>query len=317
MNEFSIIEKYFNFTRPNFSTEIEEGIGDDAAVVCIGKENALLVSTDTLVEGVHFLSDWSPNVIAYKAVASNVSDIIAMGGIPKFITLAITTPTQDKDWLAAFSEGLDTALQKFKVDLVGGDLTRGPLTISITIHGTVPVGQAVLRSTAKVGDAIYLTGSLGLPGYAVSQLGKRDHADPIFQKLFYPEPREKYANILQKYASSAIDISDGLSSDLGHILSASHVGAMLDENSLPTEPTLSEYGLTYEELVHYFLNSGDEYEICFTVNKKNEHALLADAADDHLCLHKIGTIVSDVTMQMKMLDGKIKAIAANGFKHFN
>lgn len=315
MNEFSVIERFFKSIASNHTDLVQQSIGDDAAVLAIPEQKDLLISTDTLVENVHFLKDWPAEVIAYKALMTNISDIAAMAGTPCSVVVALTLPEIDQQWLAGFSKGLNKALQQYQIDLVGGDITRGPLTITITIHGIVPKAQAVLRSGAKVGDAIYLTGSLGSTGFAVSQLASKSYNDSIFNKLFFPKPCVEYAEILQKFATSAIDISDGLSSDLAHVLKASQVGAEIEAALIPVSPLLEAY-LDKSQAIEQALHSGDEYELCFTVSQANKAGLEQAIGSLKLPYYHIGQIQQDKGLRVRTLDGVVQPLSASGFKHF-
>lgn len=315
MDEFSLIENFFKSISSDRSKLVLTGIGDDAAVTEVPMGHELLVSTDTLVNNVHFLSDWPAEAIAYKAIASNVSDIAAMAGCPTWCSLALTLPSIDEKWLIAFSSGLNQALTEFNIDLIGGDMTRGPLTITITIHGIAPSGKSLKRNGAKVNDAIFVTGALGEGAYGVSQLGKFDYQSDVFTKLFYPKPRHAYAKLLQQYGSSAIDISDGLSSDLNHILKASGVGAVLFQEHLPLSSKLKKV-IPKEQQSQYILNSGDEYELCFTVPETKKSEFIEIAHQKPLAVYEIGKITKDSSFVVKDIKKQITPILNQGFNHF-
>ncbi len=315
MDEFSIIENFFKSISSNRSNLVKCTIGDDAAVVQVPISDELVISTDTMVEGVHFLSDWNADVIAYKALASNVSDIVAMAGKAKWCSLALTLPSINEKWLRDFSKGLNNALEKFDVDLIGGDLSKGPLTITITIHGLVSKGKYILRSGAKVNDLIYVSGDLGGPKYAVEQLKIKPYSDPIFNKLFYPSPKINYSSLLQNFASSAIDISDGLSSDLSHILYSSKVGAIIEQSLLPLAKHLKSI-IPLDKQIDYSLNSGDEYELCFTVPSNKIIEFESTMLKSKLDFYMIGCIDNGNGLRLLNLENKITSISSNGFKHF-
>jgi thiamine-monophosphate kinase len=305
MDEFSVIAAFFKSLQSNRSGIVDLSIGDDAALLAMSSIYQLVISTDSMVEGVHFLPDWPAEVIAYKLLATNVSDMAAMAATPKCISLAMTLPEINEQWLHAFSAGLKSAMDKFNVDLIGGDLTKGSLTLTLTIHGWVEKNKAIRRSTAQAGDLIYISGELGAGAYGVSQLGKKSYDDLVFNKLFYPEPRIDYCSILQNYANSAIDISDGLSSDLSHILQASGVGAELYAEKL-----------TGQYPVEQAVNSGDEYELCFTVPPCYRQAVELAMEQQALDYYLIGT----VTQQQKFIlineDGSQRELKPRGFQHF-
>ncbi len=315
MDEFSVIDAFFKSITTNRSGLVRQSIGDDAAIVALPNDHELLVSTDTLVEGVHFLSDWPAKVIAYKVLATNVSDIAAMAGKPAWCSLALTLPHLDETWLKAFSKGFADALQAFDIDLIGGDLTRGPLTITITIHGIAPTAKSIKRSGANPGDHIFVTGRLGEPSYALSQLGKAAYTEPFFNKLFYPDPKHRYAPLLQAFASSAIDISDGLAADLSHILKASQVGARLYECQLPLAESLKKR-VAKDKQTELILNSGDEYELCFTVPADKRVECLKKMKQKGWCCIEIGTIVKTHELTLITNQNKKCPIEVKGFKHF-
>lgn len=313
MDEFELIRRYFQTGQSIFSNEVDVGIGDDAAVINVPEGMALLVSTDTLVSNVHFLENWSADIIGYRALVCNISDIVAMGGQAKWVSLALTLPILDEQWLEAFSGSIKATLDTYDIILIGGDTTQGPLSITVTIHGVVPKGQAVLRSGAKPGDLIYVTGTLGAPALAVSCLTTNTKLDdPLFKKLTHPLPRVEFIDTIREFASSAIDISDGLSADLFHVLRASGVGAKLHASAIPLDPLVAELTDAWELAV----NSGDEYEICFTVPHHLQSLLVEKLAEKQLSVTCIGKITDEVGLTIKLPDGKVTPYQACGYKHF-
>ena len=261
MDEFACIDRFFKVI-PHERTDVILGIGDDAACLSVPADQHLLVSCDTLVDGVHFLSAWDPYDIAYKAVMVNLSDIAAMGGLPCWITLSLTLPALDVDWLTRFSSGISDALQKYNVALIGGDTTRGPLSITITVHGFTKKNHALKRSGAQVSDLVYVTGPLGAAALALEYLDKPiDPADHcvLMQRLHRPVPRLDLRDLLIKYATAAIDISDGLLSDLQHICRASDVGAVLELDCVPVHELVRKYNAP--QAMDLALHGGDDYEI--------------------------------------------------------
>ena len=244
MDEFSLIDTYFKSIQCN-RDDVVFGIGDDAACLEVPAGMQLLVSTDTLVDNVHFLTSWGPYDIASRAVRTTISDIAAMGGTPSWLSLALTLPEFDASWLHSFSQGLKEVLDSFNISLIGGDTTRGPLSITLTIHGLVPKNKSVRRKGAAPGDSIYVSGELGGAAFALVSEHRTDldstDKQLLMKKLLHPEPRIDMIHELQTYASAAIDISDGLSSDLSHICKASQVGACLDLGSIPLHPLIAKY----------------------------------------------------------------------------
>lgn len=313
MDEFALIKQYFASLSP-MRRDVLKGVGDDAAMLQPSKNKVLLVSTDSLVLEHHFLSDWEPYVIGYKSLACNISDIAAMGGAPAWVSLALTLPAIDEAWLDGFSKGFKALLDKYDISLIGGDISKGPLQITVTIHGFAEPHHVLKRDGAKSSDKIYVTGALGAPAYAVNQLTSLDYSDPIFKKLFYPTPRIEHGLILGEFASSAIDISDGLCADLSHILQASQKGAVLIQDDIPL--ALTE--LDADNALNYALSGGDEYELCFTVPEDKRKAMESVLTDQGLSYFCIGTIVDKIGLQLEDKSGKIVNISDyKGFKHFD
>ncbi len=233
MAEFSIIDQYFN---RQSHPDVALGIGDDSALITPPPNQQLVICADTLVAGRHFPLETSPHAIGWKSVAVNLSDIAAMGAKPHSILLAISLPQVDHEWLEGFSQGIYDCCNQFGVALIGGDTTQGPhLTITVTAMGWIETGKAVLRSGAKVGDYVCVSGQIGDAAYGLQHLG---HS--LQQRLDYPTPRCKLGEELKGLASSMIDVSDGLAQDLGHILKASKVGARLILEKLPVDPVLQQ-----------------------------------------------------------------------------
>ncbi|KTD35719.1 thiamine monophosphate kinase (AIR synthase) [Legionella nautarum] len=317
MNEFSLIDVYFKRSALN-RNDVIYGIGDDAACLALPEGMELLISTDTLVAEVHFLSSWDAYDIAYKAVMVNVSDIAAMAAKPCWISLALTLPELNQSWLRRFSQGLHEALRQFDIALIGGDTTRGPLSMTLTVHGLAPAGKAVRRKGAKPGDKIYVSGELGAAALAVNYLQKNDLDEgdkkELMQKLQHPCPRIDLAETLQKSASAAIDISDGLSADLNHICEASGVGASLYFSAIPVHPLVKKY--QQEKAVDFALIGGDDYELCFTVPAAKEAKFLTELKDAGLNCYAIGIIEEKPGMRVEMRDGKVKSFVPKGYSHF-
>ncbi|KEQ13000.1 hypothetical protein GZ77_21510 [Endozoicomonas montiporae] len=272
MGEFELIRHFFD--RPELQPSRSDvlGIGDDCALLSVPQGRQLAQSLDTLVSGVHFPEQCDPFLLGYRALATNISDLAAMGAEPHSFTLGLTLPESDSDWLQAFSDGLVALAQPSGLALIGGDTTRGPLTISIQVQGLVPTGQALLRSGASAGDLVYVSGSLGdaagaLPAVLEGLYPHRcddDSVSYLLERYYKPSPRVKLGQWLATHgATAALDISDGLLGDLGHILKASGVGAELNLEQLPLSPQLlSVAGLSKAQ--GYALGGGDDYELCFT-----------------------------------------------------
>ena len=317
MNEFSLIEQFFK-PFPVKRKEVLFGIGDDAACLQIPKGNDVLVSTDTLVSGVHFLSEWEPYDIACKAVMVNISDMAAMAAEPCWATLALTLPELNQEWLESFARGLNASFNEFNVDLIGGDTTHGPLSITLTIMGMVPHGQAIRRNGAKPGDIILVSGHLGAAALAVKLLNEQhlpvsDKAK-LMNKLLHPKPRVDLISILRSYASSAIDISDGLSADLNHICVASGVGACLTQEAIPVHSLLPTYW--GDEAVDLALTGGDDYELCFTVSPQRLDSLMKECHSANLECYPIGVIEDHPGLRIKAAGTACEELRPAGYSHF-
>ena len=266
--EFNLIAKYFTRAAP----QADLGVGDDAALVRVAEGCQLAVSTDMLVSDTHFFADAVPYDIGWKALAVNISDMAAMGAQPKWTTLAIALPEVNESWLGEFSRGFFACADAFKVDLIGGDTTHGALNISVTIMGEVAAGKALRRDGAKIGDDIWVSGALGDAAHGLAHLQDKLHGnfnldggyiEYCLNALHRPQPRAALGLALVGLAHSAIDISDGLLSDLGHILKASNVGAEIQLNKLPCSLFISKH-LHEKQIQQCVLAGGDDYELCFT-----------------------------------------------------
>ena len=318
--EFSLIARYFDRVR-SARFDVETGIGDDCALLNIPEKQTLAISTDTLVSGIHFLPDIDPADLAYKALAVNVSDLAAMGADPAWLTLALTLPSVDERWLEAFSDSLFEQLDYYDMQLIGGDTTKGPLSMTLGIHGYVPVGRALKRSGAKPGDWIYVTGTPGdsAAGLAILQnrLKVSDETDNTYlvKRHLRPTPRVLQGQALRDLASSAIDLSDGLVSDLGHILKASECGARIDLDALPYSEAMQCH-VDGEQAMRWALSGGEDYELCFTVPELNRGAL--DVALGHLGVPFtcIGQMSADVDGMHFQRGGDVVTFDYKGFDHF-
>lgn len=316
MDEFSLIAQFFKPLDLK-RDEVLLGIGDDAACLHIADELNLLVSTDTLVSGVHFLPHWNPYDIACRSIMVNVSDMAAMAAKPCWITLALTLPEFNSQWLTSFTQGLKDSLNQFSMTLIGGDTTRGPLSITITILGTAPARQTISRSGAKPGDIIVVSGELGAAALAIKlldrQIAKQDE-DELLKKLLHPEPRVDLMDFLRVYATAAIDISDGLSADLNHICVASGVGACLNEDAIPLHSLLKKYWNGKE--VDLVLSGGDDYELCFTVPENQFSSLMSEFKKVNLLCYPIGVIEEASGIRIKNANGQFQVLKPVGYTHF-
>ena len=274
MNEFEIIKKFFA-TQPIHRPDVILGIGDDAAILKTSSQD-LIITTDTLIEEVHFPKNTSAFDIGFKALAVNLSDLAAMGATPAWITLALTLPEINEVWIEQFCQGLFVLMQRYHIQLIGGDLTRGRLSMTIQAHGFSPAQQALRRDNAKTNDLIYVTHTLGDAAlgllYATQKLHSNDPAliNYALTRLNRPEPRIAIGEKLRGIAHTAIDISDGLIADLGHILDRSQLGAIIYVDSIPLSTPLRS-AVPYFQALELALRGGDDYELCFTIPpaKKN------------------------------------------------
>ena len=322
-SEFDLIRRYFTDKQSN-RADVNLTIGDDAALLQPPSGQSLVVSVDTLVSGVHFPENTSPEAIAHKALAVNLSDMAAMGAEPSWFTLAITLPGVDEIWLTQFSKGLFALAREFNVQLVGGDTTRssphGPLSITIQMMGFVPEGEALTRSGAVAGDSIYVTGSLGsaAAGLQVKQgilNPPASIANQLLEKLERPQPRVAVGLALRGLANAAIDISDGLAADLGHILTASNVGADISIEKLPLSDAFQSLMLTGGWQLA--ASAGDDYELCFTVNKFNEKEILKKFTSLECSCTKIGTISAQTGLRWFDKSDSEQVLSLTGYDHFN
>ncbi len=317
MDEFALIERYFTRRAAQIRVpHVALGIGDDAALLDIPAGMQLAVSVDTMVSDVHFQKDTAPYDIGYKALAVSLSDMAAMGAEPIAATLALTLPGTDEPWLEAFSNGFFDLAERYRTQLIGGDTTRGPLSITVHIHGLLPQGAALLRSGARAGDAIYVTGTLGEAGLALQHLQgklKLHDAQRALDRLNRPEPRVREGMALRGIASSAIDVSDGLAADLGHILDASHAGATIHLDALPVPADLAGAGVNLQE---FALSAGDDYELCFTAPPRNHEALQQALRNFSCPCTRIGAVEATPGLRCLRADGSLFTPLAPGYRHF-
>ena len=305
MDEFELIRRYFE--RSDNAAGVDVGIGDDGAVLTPRPDQQQIQVIDTLVEGVHFPADTSPADIAYRAVAVNLSDIAAMGGRPRWMTLALTLNNSDEQWVKSFAAGLFAAADECDVALVGGDTTSGPIvTVTVTVTGDVPTGAAILRSGAKVGDGIFVTGTLGDAAAGLHLLQTAESNEVLQQRFLRPTARIETGQQLLGKASAAIDVSDGLVGDLKKLLVASGVGGEIAIEKLPLSDALRER-FDRAEQRNLALTGGDDYELCFTASKE-----VADEVPD---ITRIGSVTASSDLVCR-LNGEIVDIDDSGYRHF-
>jgi thiamine-monophosphate kinase len=326
MSEFDLIRRYFTRATPGATL----GVGDDAALLRVGNGMELAVSTDMLVSGTHFLPEADPFLLGHKSLAVNLSDLAAMGAKPRWATLALSLPSADEAWLQQFSAGFFSLSAQHSVELVGGDTTRGPLNLCVTIMGEVPHDMALRRDGARVGDEIWVSGRVGNAALALAHLQGRMQLTPTQfsycePALHQPIPRVALGLALRGVAHSAIDISDGLLADLGHILERSKVGAEIHFDKLPIADWLSadsrqpsaQKSLLDESLVQRcILAGGDDYELCFTASVTQRSAIENISRQISLPLTPIGIIVDGNGCKVRAADGGIVNMGGSGYDHF-
>lgn len=315
MSEFGLIG-YLKQRNRVTRDDVLQGIGDDCARVTVPEGFELAITSDTLIEGVHFPVGTSAHAIGFKALAVNLSDLSAMGAQPAWVTLALTMPASDMDWLQQFAEGFFTLAETLNIQLIGGDTTQGSLSITVQAHGFIPRGQALTRSGAQSGDYICVTGALGEAGLELLKLGGASQQQTPVNRLNYPEPRVGAGLALRGIASAAIDISDGLIADLGHILEASQVGARLLLEEIPLSKAMRE-DQDPARMLELALTAGDDYELCFTIPENQIEAVNALQYQLNLPIKHIGNIQSQPGMRIYRRDGAPLEISNGGFAHFS
>ena len=297
--------------------DVALGIGDDAAVTNVPPGRQLVACTDTLVAGVHFLAGTAPEDIGWKSLAVNLSDLAAMGAEPAWALLALTLPEPDERFVAGFAAGFAGLARAHDVALIGGDTTQGPLSITVTALGTLPIGKAWTRGGAHAGDAIFVTGTLGDAAGALRQLQVHDApAFALLAKLNRPEPRVEAGLALRGVATACIDVSDGLLADLGHVCAASGVGAELDADMLPLSAALTS---TFDETTCHDLAcaGGDDYELCFTASGARE-AEVEKALEWAGCrATRVGRIIAGSGVRVFDAHGSEIAMPRAGWEHFS
>lgn len=311
MSEFDLINRYFKSATKQ-RNDVIQGIGDDCAIVSSQMSDSIISSMDTLVSGVHFFADTAPYQLGYKSLAVNISDIAAMGGTPLWVMLALTLPDAQTEWLSEFMRGFSDLAKKHHIQLIGGDTTKGPLSITVHIQGYGhPSGNKLLRSNAQVGDDIYVSGVLGDAALALQQINnKKQIIEPsLLEALQQPMPQLAIGQSIGAYAHSCIDVSDGLIADLQHITKASQVSATVYLDAIPKSQHMQAY---IERTLDYslLLSGGDDYQLCFTVDN-GQNAIPASCT-------KIGKIVAEQESSINIEDSHGHALATTlkGYNHF-
>lgn len=318
MSEFQLIEQYFQ-RPPRPAGPVRLGVGDDCALLHLPAGETLAVSTDMLVEGRHFFADADPHALGHKTLAVNLSDLAAIGARPLGFTLALSLPSADAEWLQAFSTGLLALADAHQIELIGGDTTRGPLNLCVTALGSVPENAAIRRSGARPGDELWVSGSLGDAKLALTALlGEislaADQLSLAAARLHRPTPRNALGLALRGIATAAIDISDGLLGDLGHILTQSGTGAVIQTDQLPVGLALSRR--EPEQRRTFALNGGDDYELCFCASPSQHDAVLHAGRQAHTAVTRIGHLRAEPGIQLLDANGQTLTITNQSFDHF-
>lgn len=317
LSEFDLIRRYFTGRqRPR----AELGIGDDCALLRPAPGATLAISTDMLVENRHFFAGEDARRLGHKSLAVNLSDLAAMGARPRAFTLALALPAAEPAWLEAFAEGLFALADAHDCELIGGDTTKGPLTICISVFGELDPQQALRRAAARPGDDVYISGSLGdarlaLAGYRREVPLSAEQLAACAPRMHLPTPRVALGQALAGIAHAALDISDGLVGDIGHILKASKVGAVLDVDALPAGPVLATCPTPLRR--QFTAAGGDDYELCFTAPVSARAAVAAAAAASATTVTRVGSITAAAGLRWVDAGGTPLELALHGFDHFS
>jgi len=331
MDEFELINRYF---RPSLNAlqsaenGVAIGIGDDCAVLNVPPGYQLVVSTDSLVVGTHFFSDSPADELAWRLVGASVSDLAAMGAIPAWLSLAVTLPDVDHEWLSLFSSGLHDACQEYGIQLIGGDTTRGSLSLTATVHGWVPAGMALMRSGAQAGDLVCVSGTLGdsRGGLYLLEKQKGLAAEPavdmfspdaqyLIDRFYRPVPRLALGEALLDTATACIDISDGLIGDIEHLLTSSQVGMDISADCLPCSAALVRL-VGNEQAAMWSLTGGEDFELCFTVAPTDELKLQAIRQRTGVPIRVVGTITADANERIVRGIDATTLSSLTGYRHF-
>lgn len=316
MHEFEIIERFFNRPVKN-PGRFPLGVGDDAALMSVPQGYELATSIDTLVAGVHFPIPSDAGDIGYKSLAVSLSDMAAMGAEPIAVLLALTLPESDRAWLKKFASEFFRLADQFQVELLGGNITRGPLSVSTVTYGLVPAGKALRRSGAKPGDDIYVTGDLGEAGFALQELNStQDTLEPALHRRFFrPMPRVRVGMALREVCTAAIDVSDGLAADLEKLLTASHAGGEIQTPCLPLSEVMRRK-CRAEQAVTLALAGGEDYELCFTTPRVTRGEIEKILAPLECTAHWLGTVTVQSGLKIFGADGQPFPLSTRGFQHF-
>ncbi|MBC3864043.1 thiamine-phosphate kinase [Undibacterium jejuense] len=318
LSEFDLIKRYFaRHTKPD--EHLALGIGDDCALLNITPGMQMAISSDMLVSGRHFFPDADPYLLGHKCLAVNLSDLAAMGAKPVGFTLAFSLPEANPAWLEKFSQGLFALADQHQCRLIGGDTTKGPLNICITIFGELPLSMALRRDAAQVGDDIWISGNLGDARLALAGYWRELELSPADQlqaatRMHQPTPRVALGIALRGIAHAALDISDGLVGDLGHILESSRVGASLAIDAMPAGPILQHFPPALRR--QFTLSGGDDYELCFTAPAERRAEVVAAAASANTLVTRVGRIDAEPGLRFLDQHANPVCLSLQSFDHF-
>ncbi|MFZ6689240.1 thiamine-phosphate kinase [Undibacterium sp. SXout11W] len=318
LSEFDLIKRYFaRHTKPD--EHLALGVGDDCALLNVTPGMQMAISSDMLVSGRHFFPDADPTMLGHKCLAVNLSDLAAMGAKPIGFTLAFSLPEANPAWLEKFSQGLFALADQHQCRLIGGDTTKGPLNICITIFGELPPSAALRRDAAKVGDDIWVSGNLGDARLALAGYWRELELNPTEQlqaatRMHQPTPRIALGIALRGIAHAALDISDGLVGDLGHILASSHVGASLAIDAMPAGPILQHFPQALRR--QFTLSGGDDYELCFTAPAERRAEVVAAAASANTMVTRVGRIDAEPGLRFLDQHANPVSLSLQSFDHF-
>ena len=313
MPEFDLIARIR--ARASTRDDVVLGIGDDAALLQVPADRQLVVSMDTLNAGVHFPEDTAPAAVGWKALAVNLSDLAAMGAQPAWCTLSLSLPQPDAAWVDAFLDGFLSLAGQHDVALVGGDTTRGPLSIAVTVHGLVEPGRALRREGARIGDDIWVTGTLGDAAAALAaKLAGAALDRSLRERLERPPPRVAAGRVLAGLATACIDVSDGLLADLGHVCAASGVGAEIELERLPTSATLARFPAATRW--PWQAGGGDDYELCFSAPAERRDVVLQVLQSAATPAARVGRIIAGDTLCVLDPNGAEWQPPGSGYTHF-
>ncbi len=322
LTEFEIIARYFCGIDGGASGSLVNlSVGDDCALLSLPADQQLALSIDTLVAGRHFPDNADPYQLAQRALAVSVSDLAAMGARPLAFTLALTLPSVNSEWLDSFSKGLRRTAEQYQIPLVGGDTTQGPLTLSLQVHGSVSAKTVLKRSTAQPGDAIFVTGTVGDAAAALAVIEKRlvvdkPQQDFLIQRFYKPTARIEAGQGLLGIANAAVDISDGLLADLGHIAKASGMAAIINVDQIPISTVLNQI-VENPQALAYALSGGDDYELCFTVPREKIHQVKTLGQQLSLPVTEVGVMVAGSGVSCIDKQGNNVVIDSTGYQHFD